>query len=117
VKDVAKTKTVRKSGSRGTVGEPYRREPYHSWDKGLVENTNEKIRQYTPKKSDLYAIIQDQLTAIEVALNNRPKNCLGYRTPSEACREWIASQPSQTEVKDNTVAVIQWGLQTFVWVG
>lgn len=80
-------------------------EPYHSWEKGLVENTNEKIRRYIPKKTEFSTIDQDQLTAIEVALNNRPKRCLGYRTPSEAYHDWIASRPSPDEVKDNTVAV------------
>jgi transposase, IS30 family len=80
-------------------------EPYHAWEKGLVENTNEKIRRYIPKQTELATIGQDQLTAIEVALNNRPRKCLGYRTPSEAYRAWIASQPSPSEVKDNTVAV------------
>lgn len=58
-------------------------EPYHSWEKGAVENINGLIRRYIPKKTDLAKIGVDRLLQIEDALNNRPRKCLNYKTPNE----------------------------------
>ncbi len=63
--------------------------PYHSWEKGLVENTNRWIRCYIPKKTDLSTITDDQLRSIEIFLNETPRQCLGYRTSSEVYYEDI----------------------------
>lgn len=57
--------------------------PYHSWEKGTVENTIGLIRQYLPKGSDLSRVSQSELRAICQALNDRPRKRLGYRTPNE----------------------------------
>jgi IS30 family transposase len=35
--------------------------PYHSWEKGLVENTNRWIRVFFPKKADLQKITEKEL--------------------------------------------------------
>lgn len=58
-------------------------EPYHSWEKGTVENTNGLIRRYIPKRTSLAKWTEGQIQAIEDRLNNRPRKCLGYRTPRE----------------------------------
>ena len=58
--------------------------PYHSWERGTNENTNGLIRQYLPKGRCLRDITQRDCDAIELALNNRPRKILGYRTPLEA---------------------------------
>lgn len=58
-------------------------QPYHSWEKGVVEQMNSLIRRFFPKKTDLANISQEQLDSIESFLNHRPRKCLGYQTPYE----------------------------------
>jgi len=57
--------------------------PYHSWEKGTVENTNGLIRYYLPKKTDFSIISEAVIKEIENRLNNRPRKCLNFKTPSE----------------------------------
>lgn len=58
-------------------------EPYHSWEKGSVEQVNMLIRRYIPKGTNLALITDKEIQDIENALNNRPRKCLGYQTPQE----------------------------------
>jgi transposase, IS30 family len=58
-------------------------DPYSSWQRGTNENTNGLIRQYLPKGSDFSDLTHQRVAVIERALNNRPRKCLGYRTPAE----------------------------------
>jgi len=57
--------------------------PYHSWERGLNENTNGLVRQYFPKKTAFAEITDEQLQVVEDKLNNRPRKTLGYQTPKE----------------------------------
>lgn len=57
--------------------------PYHSWERGLNENTNGLIRQYFPKGCDLAAISTEQVAAVQDKLNSRPRKCLDYQTPND----------------------------------
>jgi IS30 family transposase len=57
--------------------------PYHSWEKGGVENTNKLIRRYIPKSSDISQYSEEYIQAVQDKLNNRPKKCLSYKTPLE----------------------------------
>ena len=57
--------------------------PYHSWEKGTVENTIGLVRQYLPKGGDLTHVTQQELMTISQALNDRPRKRLGYLTPNE----------------------------------
>lgn len=59
-------------------------QPYHSWERGTNENTNGLIRQYLPKGTCFRDLTQEECDAIELALNERPRKVLGYRTPLEA---------------------------------
>lgn len=61
-------------------------DPYSSWQRGTNENTNGLIRQYVPKGCDLSTVSHQRVAWIERALNNRPRKCLGYRTPDEVMR-------------------------------
>jgi IS30 family transposase len=61
----------------------YFAKPYHSWERGLNENTNGLVRQYYPKKVSFDNITDDELLHVENKLNNRPRKCLGYKTPFE----------------------------------
>lgn len=53
------------------------------WQRGSNENANGLIREYLPKGMDLSQVTEEQLHNIELALNNRPRRILGYRTPQE----------------------------------
>ena len=57
--------------------------PYHSWERGTNENTNGLLRQFFPKGMDFRPIRQSDLDKAVVLLNNRPRKCLSYRTPTE----------------------------------
>ncbi len=57
--------------------------PYHSWEKGSVENANGVIRHDIPKGSDLSQYDDDVFPALEAKLNGRFLKCLWYATPTE----------------------------------
>lgn len=57
--------------------------PYHSWERGTNENTNGLIRRLHPKKSSFSGIGTRELKRIDSFLNDRPRKCLGWRTPRE----------------------------------
>jgi transposase, IS30 family len=61
----------------------YFADPYSSWQRGTNENTNGLIRQYLPKGSDFSKLSHQRVAIIEKAINNRPRKCLGYRSPAE----------------------------------
>ena len=56
--------------------------PYHSWEKGLVENTNRWIRCFVPKRRDIQSVTQDELDEIHTFLNDRPRAVIGFAIPS-----------------------------------
>lgn len=57
--------------------------PYHSWEKGTVENTNKYIRKDIPKGSDISRYSDLFIKYLEDKLNRRPLKCLNYLTPQE----------------------------------
>ena len=57
--------------------------PYHSWERGTNENTNGLLRQYFPKQMSLLNVTRSDVDDAVYALNQRPRKCLGYRTPHE----------------------------------
>lgn len=61
--------------------------PYHSWEKGGVENANGLIRYYFPKKTDFSKITIEKIKEVEDKLNHRPRKTLGYKTPFEVMEE------------------------------
>ena len=65
-------------------------EPYHSWEKGTVENTIGLIRRVFPKKTKFDAISTARIKRLERKLNNRPRKSLNYQTPSEAFKASVA---------------------------
>ena len=55
--------------------------------RGTNENTNGLLRQFFPKGSDFRTITWADLRRVETLMNNRPRKCLGYRTPAEVFLE------------------------------
>ena len=66
------------------VGCPiYFTHPYRSWEKPLVEETNQLIRRFVPKGTNLKAVSDRTLRTIDRFLNHTPKQCLNFFTPYE----------------------------------
>ena len=61
--------------------------PYHSWEKGSVEQVNGLIRRFLPKGTNFHELGHGEINRIEKLLNHRPRKCLNYRTPYEVFRE------------------------------
>ncbi len=57
--------------------------PYHSWEKGTVENTIGRIRRFIPKKTSIDPIPEWYFIALEERMNNTPRKILGFLTPNE----------------------------------
>jgi IS30 family transposase len=58
-------------------------EPYHSWEKGLVENTNRWIRLFVKKKSDIELVTESKLEKIHSWFNDYPREIIGFKTSNE----------------------------------
>lgn len=57
--------------------------PYHSWERGLNENTNGLIRQYLPKGKSMTDLDQRECDNIARKLNRRPRKLLNFKTPEQ----------------------------------
>ena len=62
--------------------------PYHSWEKGSIENVNKFIRKIIPKGSNLLNYDQGYVSLIEQKCNERFMKCLEYATPEEKLNEY-----------------------------
>ena len=65
-------------------------EPFHSYEKGSVEQVVGLVRRYLPKGCDLSQITARQLRMIEKRINNRPRKCLQYLMPTEVYKNGVA---------------------------
>ena len=56
-------------------------EPYHSWERGLVENRNGLVRRQLPKGCSVEGVGRTGLNEIEKEMNALPHKVLGWRSP------------------------------------
>lgn len=58
-------------------------DPHAPWQRGTNENTNGLLREYLPKSFDIASSSEDDIATFIKKLNNRPRKCLGWKTPFE----------------------------------
>jgi IS30 family transposase len=64
-------------------------DPYSSWQRGTNEFTNGLLRRYFPKGTDFTPVTDDDLQDVVDELNDRPRKCLHYATPSEVFNDCL----------------------------
>jgi len=62
--------------------------PYHSWEKGGVENYNRNVRVFFPKGTDFSEITDRDLIVVQNQINQWPKKVLNSRSPIEL-QHWL----------------------------
>jgi IS30 family transposase len=62
-------------------------DPKSPWQRGSNENTNGLLRQYLPRRLDFRTLTQADFDAIAQELNERPRQTLKFKTPSQALAE------------------------------
>lgn len=70
--------------------------PFHSWERGLNENTNGLLRDFFPKGTDFGTVNQEELDRAVDLINNRPRRSLHFRTPKEVLGAEIKRYAFQT---------------------
>ena len=61
----------------------YFAKPHAPWERGTNENTNGLLRFFFPKGFDFLSLSDDDLQKVVDLLNNRPRKCLGWKTPAQ----------------------------------
>ena len=59
-------------------------DPYASWQKGGVENTNGRLRRDLPRNTNIHQLPQEDFDENILNYNTTPRKSLGWLTPLEA---------------------------------
>ena len=63
--------------------------PHAPWERGTNENTNDILRYYFPKGYNFHELSDDDLQQVVREINNKPRKCLGWKTPAEVICECL----------------------------
>jgi IS30 family transposase len=66
----------------------YFADPHSPWQRGSNENTNGLLRQYFPKGINFDNVTDQRLREVADELNDRPRACLGDRSPTQFMARW-----------------------------
>jgi IS30 family transposase len=69
-------------------------DPRSPWQRGSNENTNGLLRQYFPKGQSLAGVTQDELDRVAHELNGRPRQTLGWHSPTQKLAEFMEQSSS-----------------------
>lgn len=69
----------------------YFADPQSPWQRGTNENTNGLLRQYFPKGTDLSRWSAEEIEAVALTINSRPRKTLGWKTPAKALDQHLRS--------------------------
>ena len=61
----------------------YFADPYSSWQKGAIENTNKLVRQYISKQANFDDYTDKKIAMIQKKINSRPSQKLNFETPKK----------------------------------
>lgn len=67
----------------------YFADPYSPWQRGTNEQTNGLLRRYFPKGTDFCKVTKERVQKVVTMINQRPRKCLGYRTPFDVFSDAI----------------------------
>jgi len=84
---------------RETGTKVYFADAHSPWQRGTNENTNGLLRQYFPKRTDLRRVSIDRANKVALELNDRPRLCLGDRTPNQLMQQWLRRHPPIRNVR------------------
>ena len=59
-------------------------DPHSPWQKGANENFNGRLRRFVPRGTIPHDLSEEKLDNIIRIMNNTPRKCLKFQTPSEA---------------------------------
>ena len=65
--------------------------PFHSWEKGMVENINGLIRRWFPKGTNFDFVSEDEIQKVEDWINNREFEVLNWLTPNQVYENLLQS--------------------------
>ena len=68
----------------------YFAEPHKPWQRGTNENTNDIVRFFFPKGFDFRTVTDEDIQFVEDLINNRPRKCLGWKSPAEFFKKSVA---------------------------
>ena len=61
----------------------YFAKPYHSWQRGLNENSNGLLRRFFPKGMNIGSVPEKEIQNVQLLLNTRPRKALKFLSPYE----------------------------------